>query len=197
MATAPATWVVGYDEMARQCALADSAGAPSMAIRLTLSLLVLATIRSLPALASVPAAARTEQPRINAPKAVVSRAWPYDPLYGAHNCDAGICTYALGQVHLLVNFGSGGRVTDIQMYQYPNPGRPRYWTMLLSFLPSGARRQSCRAFRQTAGLSGPARACLYRWNGRRILVVQWLRENPLGRGGWVDLGISYRWLQRY
>lgn len=136
-------------------------------------------------------------PRIGSSRSVVASTWAYDPLYGAPECKSTMCNYVSGPVHLLVNFNSNSVVTDIQMYQYPDPGQSKYWHMLLGFLPAGATKQSCRRFTHTSGLSGPARACRYRWQGHTILVAQWLRENPLTRGGWVDTGMNYHWLQRF
>ena len=102
----------------------------------------------------------------------------------------------------LVQF-SHGKAVDVEVsfdpdrYSSNNPPRPdspRYWLYLTSFLPTGARKKTCRTIQKTGGLSGPARACIFAYGGSKILVAQYLTTAANLAIGTAALGEGFDWI---
>jgi hypothetical protein len=108
---------------------------------------------------------------------------------------ASICTYLPGVLHVSVAFGRGRADTfEIEPGRLAN-GRPdtRYLRVdlkrfLKGRLPPGSRQESCRHLTKS-NEGGPADACLYRWHGKRLIVVRYLRPPAYAPKGRTDYSV--------
>jgi len=98
-------------------------------------------------------------------------------------------------LHIIVGFLYGRSVTFV-IGGYHHPERQRYWTFLVSLLPRGATRISCKTVHtpMKVGVAGTGRAhaCLYRYRGHTILVAQHVVPIRLAVEGEVRLDASYK-----
>lgn len=154
----------------------------------------------LSSLVSLGAGSRSEAasgPHIGSTKAQVDHAWLRD----GSPCFGGVCGYYTWYGKALwinVSFTHSraagfGVAFDPNRYQGhgPNPSSSTYWRLLTGFLPSGARRQTCRSFARTGGLKGPAYACIYMYRGNPILVAHYLTVTSTLDVGTVSLGDNF------
>jgi hypothetical protein len=136
-------------------------------------------------------------PRIGSSQSAVGHVWRSD---GAR-CFGGICGYKAvyrQPLWIQVQF-ERNRATAFQVGfdpdrfhgSGPDPSLSAYWRLLTSFLPSGARRTTCRMIQKTGGDEGPAYACLYRYGKQTILVAHYLRSNIGMDIGQTDLGEGF------
>jgi hypothetical protein len=119
-------------------------------------------------------------PRLLATKQIVDRVWRGD----GHGCIQYSCGYWYGGIHITVGYDQQYRAVEFDTEHYSRPGNTKYWRLLTSFVPVGARRTACKSFKRTGAEDenmGPARGCVYRYRGKQILVVQWLAANPLDK----------------
>jgi hypothetical protein len=140
---------------------------------------------------SVGASAAT-WPHIGSPEAVVDHAWRLDPNQGG--CMRGQCAFSYSDLSIDVGFVNNA-VTYFDLYDSTDAGNPKYWQLLTSLLPAHVRRVSCKTIQQTAFDAGPAKACIYRWGSRQILVAQYLTRNQMQACGTVDLNEGFAYIQ--
>jgi hypothetical protein len=112
-------------------------------------------------------------------------------------CIPDLCVYTTTYIHPLeIMVGSvNSRATsfevsfDSSVYKGhgPSPAGSKYWKFLTDMLPADASKSSCRDFKQTGNLRGPAHACNYRWRGHWILVAHFTAKTPSMAIGLVAL----------
>ncbi|MBV9280680.1 MAG: hypothetical protein JOZ41_11400 [Chloroflexi bacterium] len=134
-------------------------------------------------------------PHLFAAKSLIDRVWRPD----GQGCIQYSCGYWYGGIHVTAGYDLHNRAIEFDTDRYRRPGDSKYWRFLTSLLPSGARLQACRSFKRAGAEDenmGPARACVYRYGGKPILVAQWLTAHPpdtppaLGLVMW-DMGFIY------
>jgi hypothetical protein len=100
------------------------------------------------------------------------------------NNDLKLCDYAAGSYDVDAAYLSSTHAAiAFSLYHYEHPGAPSAWRYLVAFLPRGAHLISCRYFHQTRGHNGPAHVCLYRVEGDKLLVAQYLAPKSQKRVG--------------
>lgn len=121
-------------------------------------------------------------PHIGSPESLVDGVWKHvavaDPLAGKPFCSSGGgCSYVTGSIHVRVHYDAprNGHVVEFDVGGYSKPGNIRYWRFLISLLPPGATKPTCKNFARS-GMpplnGGPAKACVYRYRATTILVAQ-------------------------
>jgi hypothetical protein len=118
----------------------------------------------------------SQSPHLGSSGAAIARAWKPAPSNGKL-CAKGIqglslCEYSAGRIHIDVGYKSAVAY-DFIAWNFPRPGGSAAWRLLVSLLPAGAKRISCRTIKKTGGAYGPARACTYRAGKHQDLVAEY------------------------
>ncbi len=154
-------------------------------------------------LASDTRRAHTE-PTLFAPVSTVEVAWRHDTsIFIDHHtyCASwsngspfadGICSYWADGLHIGVYY-EYRHVDAIHFYGAHNPRAPKYWRLLISWLPTGARLMRCRTV-NPSDQGGPAHVCLYRYHyadGNTLIVALYPHPDVGGDQGVVERDLQH------